>query len=467
MRKQVKEYNYDWMIWSIINAASKTYDGTDKEYRNLLPVAPHFKDVLDIILRQGEPGILLLKALSKYIKALLTAHERGKKIALVSYCFPPTILYALDVVPLSIEVMTTLGSFVWKRGIYDYLDYCCEVGFTETSCTAQRGALGAYLAGLGEKPDFVLCVSPGFCDTNANSFAFASEYLNIPLCQLNSPPTLTDERATEYQREDFRYMIAFIEEQTGTKLDIDKLREVTKEAAKQDELLSEIQDLERLIPNPVPGIFNLFIFGAKFTFGGKKECTAEFESMLKTAKRNAAREIAGTSSGKERARGFCCYIEHFTTDLRFWEWMDKNDISYLGSMLDIFWQVGAPYAKGKESEEYSISDLSLDNMIDSLAAQMTRMPMPKQIRGPYDAPGMWLDDTIGASKTFKTDFIAYLGTMGCRNTWGMVKLLARDTEKLGIPTIILYADSWDDRVESWNSITDRLDEFLTVRRILK
>ncbi|MEA3223527.1 MAG: 2-hydroxyacyl-CoA dehydratase family protein [Thermodesulfobacteriota bacterium] len=467
MRREFKEYNYDWMIWSIIDNASKAHDGTDKEYRSLLSFAPHFKDVLDAIIRQGEPGILLLKALSKYIKHMLTAHERGKKIALISYCFPPALLYAFDVVPLGLEVMTTLGSFIWKRGIWDYLDYCCEVGFTETSCTAQRGALGAYLAGLAVRPDFILCDTPGVCDTNANSFSFASAYLDIPFYQLNYPPTLTDERAIEYQREDFRHMIAFIEEQTGNKLDINRLREVIEETAKQDEVVCEIQDLQQLMPNPTPGIFALFIFGAKFALGGTKECTKLLEAMLERAKENAAKGVSGTSSGQERARVFCCYIEHFTTDLRFWTWMDKNSISHLGSGLDLFWQEGAPYAKGREPEGYSVDTTNLDTMIDSLAAQAARMPMVKQIRGPYDRPGMWLDDVIGASKIFKADFVAYFGTMGCRNTWGMIKLLARDTEKLGIPTVIMYSDSWDDRVASWGSITDRLDEFLTVRRIYK
>jgi len=91
--------------------------------------------------------------------------------------------------------------------------------------------------------------------------------------------------------------------------------------------------------------------------------------------------------------------------------------------------------------------------------------MVKSIRGPYDAPFMWRDDTLALAKIYKADFITYIGTMGCRNTWGMVKLLARDLEKQGFPALILYADAFDDRIQSWDAITGQIDEFIRVRGI--
>ena len=52
------------------------------------------------------------------------------------------------------------------------------------------------------------------------------------------------------------------------------------------------------------------------------------------------------------------------------------------------------------------------------------------------------------------------------SSWGMNKLLARDLEKEGIPTIILFADAFDDRVASWEAITDKMTEFVKLRRII-
>jgi hypothetical protein len=146
--------------------------------------------------------------------------------------------------------------------------------------------------------------------------------------------------------------------------------------------------------------------------------------------------------------------------------MDTQDISHLGSILFTFWHEDAPYAVNRQDEAYRIDSSNMDTMVDSLASQMSRMPMIKQIRGPYDAPGMWLDDLNGAVKLLKPDFVAYIGSMGCRNSWGMNKLLARDLERQGIPTIILYADAFDDRVASWESIKDKMSEFMQLRRII-
>jgi hypothetical protein len=93
--------------------------------------------------------------------------------------------------------------------------------------------------------------------------------------------------------------------------------------------------------------------------------------------------------------------------------------------------------------------------------------MVKSVRGPYDAPNMWFDDTLIMTQVMKADFVAYFGSMGCRNTWGMVKPYARDLERRGITTLIMYADAFDDRVMSWETVTDKMSEFIHLRGLDK
>ena len=465
MKRETREYNYDWMMWTIVENAAAAFDGSRKEYETLLRFIPNFRDSLDAIVRQGEPGVLLIKLMAKYLRNCINAPRQGKKTALTTFCFAPPVLYAFDVVPVVLEPMTVMGTFILQRGTAEYLDYCCEAGFTETSCSSQRGALGAYLAGLAVRPDFIICDSPGICDTNANSYSFASAYLGIPFYQLNYPSTLTGSRATDYHRQDFRGLVAFLEEQTGTALDIERLRQVIAEMRKQSVLISEFNELQRIVPSPVPGIFNLFLYSGNFLMGGTEDFTSLLESMLKTVRQNAAQGRAGTLSGRERARGFFSYIDHYTTDLRFWSFLERHDISHLGCILSTFWQENAPYSGDRPDSVYRVKDADLDDMIDSLALQVSRMPMVKSIRGPYDAPDMWLDDTLTMTRLLRADFVAYFGTIGCRNTWGMVKPYARDLEREGVPTLILYADAFDDRVQSWEAVIDRMQEFLVLRRI--
>ncbi|MEN6476120.1 MAG: 2-hydroxyacyl-CoA dehydratase family protein [Syntrophaceae bacterium] len=468
MRKEYKEYQFDKMVQSIVHFGSLAKDGTDKECFGMFRYAPHFKEVFGTILGTGEPGVKLMKMVDKYLCDVLNASAQGKKVALCTFNFSPAVLKPLGVVPLVVEPLTTLGVMMWLRGMGEYLNYCCELGFTETSCSAQRGAMGAYLAGLGVKPDFVLCNSVGVCDTNATAFNFAAEYLDLPFYQLNALPLFADKRTIDYQHRDFRGLISFVEEQTGKKLDVGLMREVIHEIKKQDDLINEIQDLMQLKPSPVPGTYNVFMYSVKFIYGGYPEGTEVLESMLKHAKQNAAQGRAGTASGKEVARCFSVYVDHYSAQLRPWAWFDSKDISHVGSMMNGFWPDGAPVAKGELAEGiYKLDATNRDTMLDSLCDQMSRMPMVKQIRGPMDDPHQWLLETRGSIRTFKPDFCTYTGTIGCRNTWGAIKVLARDTEKMGLPTLILFGDAFDQRITSWESMRERIDEFLSIRGILK
>jgi len=466
MKKETREYNYDWMLWTTITAAANALDGTQKEYESLKRVIPNFQNVLSTFLRHGETGRLFMKMAAEYLTDIMTAHALGKKLCLGTFVSAKHLFFAFDnVVPAWAEIMTVFGTFVFRRGTAEYMDYCCEVGFTETSCSAQRGSFGAYLAGLAEKPDFFICGAPGICDTNANAVQFLSSYLDIPMFQLNFPSKLTGERIDDYHRKDYKALIKFIEEQSGSKLNEEKLKSLLEEQKLQDELTIELFDLMRLKPCPVPPIFTLFIYAGRLSMPGRKAYTAVLESMLSVVRDNAEKGFAGTSSKKERARLLMCYIDHYTTDGRFWEWIDAREISLMPTLIFNFWNEGQEYAKNREEETYRIDTSSLDTMIDSLADINSRMPMVKQLRGPYDAPGMWRDDVLFLSKIMEPDLLIYIGSMGCRNSWGANKLLQRDCEREGLPTMLLFADAFDDRVASWEHCVDKMEEFMHVRGI--
>jgi hypothetical protein len=148
--------------------------------------------------------------------------------------------------------------------------------------------------------------------------------------------------------------------------------------------------------------------------------------------------------------------------------LEELNIGYSGNILSHFFAESNPVSKLESNKGvgYTIKTDTLEDMLVSIAAINSRMPMIKSIRGPYDLPYMWLQDTLALAHMYKADFIVYNGTPGCRNTWGMVKLLAQDTEKAGFPTHIMYADAFDDRVQSWDATRDRFEEFLRVRRLI-
>jgi len=201
MRKETREYNFDWMLWSAFDTASKMKKGTEKEFQYSLKYTPYFRGIAEAIFDTGEPGEKFIVLCAKYLENLVTAREKGRKNAITTFCFSPSLFYAMDIVPVCTEVLTVMMTFAYKRGTTEFLDFCNEAGYTETSCSSQRGTIGAFLAGIGSPIDLIVTDTPGVCDTNANAFAFASAYLDIPFFQLDMPPTLTDERTWNRNRD--------------------------------------------------------------------------------------------------------------------------------------------------------------------------------------------------------------------------------------------------------------------------
>ncbi|MCP4692040.1 MAG: 2-hydroxyacyl-CoA dehydratase [Desulfobacterales bacterium] len=468
MRRETREYNLDWVYWSVFDNASKVYAGSEKEYQILRGHLPHLDDILQIVKGRGDVGTAFLKMVANYLKRFLTAKERGRKVAMATAVISPAIFVAMDIEYIALEILSVMGGLLWEDRTSDYMDFCIEVGFTETSCSAQRASLGAYLAGVGVEPDFVVNSVGGSCDTNANAFAFASVYLNKPFYQIDTPPELTPQKSTDYHTRDYRSFIAFLEEQTGEKLDEDRLREVLEEVRIQDEIIGEIEELQLLTPNPVPVEFNFFIYVSVFTFSGSKEATKVLRMMLEESRENAKKGVSGLKSGEEKCRGLFCWIDHFTSGMKFWEMLDRNGISNMGNILNRSWSENSPLPRhlGDKTESYRIGTRDLDEMIETIAAINARMPMAKSVRGPYDSPNMWLEDNLALAKIYNVDFVAYNGTPGCRNSWGAVKLFARAMEKHGVPAYIMSGDAFDDRVESWQTTEARFEEFLRVRKLI-
>ncbi len=450
MNEKLEPIKLDLMMANLYELL-KNILSTDVEIETIIEIAPEFSGPIKTFFAEPhirEVAMPFMKATGFYFRNVLNANKKGNKIAWVNFNFVPAILYAMDVVPLSAEVIASFQAML-PGGANEAIDYCKEIGMPETMCTAQMGGVGTMLRNLTEKPDMAINAASGSCDTNSKNFEFLSEYLHIPFCNIDAPPYYDEGGPmTEYYRAEFRKLVSFLEEQTGNKLDEGRLREVCKEVKKQDEYVAEIYELRKAVPNPLPAVFNLILFGTRFMAAGTPEATEVLKTMYDVTKERYKRGEGVLP--EERVRAGFCYLSHFGGGGEFWRWFEHNGVSLVMEALALFNQ-----------HHYRIDTSTVDTMLDSLADQSSNMPMTKQIRGPYDYPGQWYDDVVTVGKDLKIDCGIYLGTMGCKNTWGCVKVLMKRLEEdLGIPTLIIQSDSWDDRVTPWPSIRDQIEEFI-------
>ncbi len=467
MRPEIKEYNWDWMVASMVDVAANLDRSSPKEIDYALRYLPYFKDIMSAFMEMGDPAWRFLDMLNVYLKKVLSAKKDGKKVCVTTFCFCPIILESYDMAPLMVEQLTGLIAAMYKRGAHDYMDYCTELGFSETGCSSQRGMLGAYMAGLGEDVDLVVGSMGGVCDSNSNAYAFASERLEVPFYNMNYPAEITGQDVWEYERKDYRAMMAFVEKATGNKLDQDRLRQLLLEKQKQDELINRIEEMQILIPCPLQPSHLMLLYAGNLMCPGWPEYTAMLESILKQVQENVKKGLSGSADGVEKNRTFFFYIDHTGLSLSFWTWLEEQGISHLGGVPSRTFSDTAPYANGMEpGSVYHIDTKDLDSMIDSLIGINATMPMSRTIRGPHDAPHMWLADTLKLAEMYGADSCVYAGTPGCRNTWSNVKLMARELEKAGYPTHIMTSDTFDIRVESFETTSARLEEFYHLRGLI-
>ncbi len=254
MKRRTREYNYDWMELAIFGIGSTLFNGTPKEIEAAVKLLPSFQPVLNTIIKSGEAGRLFACVAGDYMDQVIHAHERGDKLALTTFLGSNMLLDCFDGLQgVCAELGTGYASLAFRQGNFEYLDYGCEVGLTETSCSGQRASVGAFLAGLmaAGKPDICIAASAGPCDTNCNSLQFYADYAGIPLIALDTPPTLVDSRVEDFQVRDLENMIEQVEKAHGRAF---QRRQVEGHAHREPETEPPDRgDIRADPPGPEPG----------------------------------------------------------------------------------------------------------------------------------------------------------------------------------------------------------------------
>ena len=316
MRQEMYEYPFDWMMANSVGLVTKVTGNSKSETDQMFKYLPYFNKTLDVFFRQGEATKPFFVMIDRWLDEYYNAEKYGMKRVLSTFITNPIVFHAMNLNQINVELLTVFMNYLYKRGAYDFMDLCVEKGFTETSCSAQRGSIGGYLAGMAKDFDVVVCNTPGTCDTNANSFAFISNYFDKPFYLMDFPARIPDEDVVEYQNKDYRVFVAWLEEKTGHKIDFDKLAELFKETDIQQGIIQEIQEMMTVVPCPLPSFYNFMLYVGYNIMLGQPEYTNLLKVMHKVARQNIAAGIAGTPSGKEKARPYFIYIDQFLSCTR-------------------------------------------------------------------------------------------------------------------------------------------------------
>ena len=438
--------NRAYEIFSIVDELPD--DMSDEECDGIMHILPSdLGKTLSAFLasRVRVTSIKFLKMIKGWLDNAMNARDEGKKVFLVPFNFPPEIAYCFEnAVPVTSEVLSTLGVLALEGQGERYWDYAMGLGLPDFACSANMIEVGSALTDSDFVPDAIISDCYGSCDINSKTHEFLARVMDIPLIFLEKTVDNSERGINQYYKYFFR-MIEDMEEFLGEKLDEDRMREVLEKANRASDLYWEYWDLHKFRPCPVPNIFSLMVYGTRFACWGLEGAVDIMQSIVDTSKQRL--EKGEYPAEEEVARSLWTYTSYYFDMGGLFNWMEENGISHLGDGLDLVF----PQA---------IDLTSRETMLRGMAEIARNMPMTRQM-GADSMSVQWLDDITWAAKDLGADCCIYCGHHSCKQTWSSASVVRSELMKRQkIPTLILQGDSWIKRMTPVSALQELIEEFV-------
>jgi benzoyl-CoA reductase/2-hydroxyglutaryl-CoA dehydratase subunit BcrC/BadD/HgdB len=210
----------------------------------------------------------------EFIAGTIRAREEGTQKVAYTFivCHHEEILRALDVLPVWTENFAGVCGAV--RGAERFLQRAESLGFSRSLCTYALCGLGfdQWREEIGEmppdapwggqaRPDFMISSGQILCDPRAKWYQAAQQYMpDVPIYNIDLPYPLYDPKRDhrevwgyyhKYIVKELRGLVSFVEEQTGKKMDYDRLGELVALSDKTWNLIEETYNLRAAVPCPM------------------------------------------------------------------------------------------------------------------------------------------------------------------------------------------------------------------------
>ena len=393
-------------------------------------------------LRYMLPGMLMQKA---WIERALSAEEEGKKVVYNQFNMYAELFNAFDLVAIPPEIWTLLKVRLKDGfGMVETIDAAHEAGIHPELCSAHKSAIGDQV--LGDRippPDFI--VNPSFpCDNTKIAYQVLAEITGAPMLVMDCPyfgPDTDEEQAMAYWVNQVKELIRFVEEQTGKKLDPDRLKEVVEEANRGAEYALDYASLRQLKPLPQPGAGGGSAVGG-MNLMGLPEWTNCMKALLDDIKDRVAKGKTAVPEEKLRLNWF--YLHAFY-DFDVYEWLEREK----GAV--------SPVTFSNYDRLEVVDTSSTESIIKGVAKRLLQFPMGRQGTGSSD---IYINDCIDAVKRWQCDAVILSGHAGCKYIRGLLGLLRDELRKINIPLLVFDEDTFDPRVAPVEEFRPKIEDFV-------
>jgi benzoyl-CoA reductase/2-hydroxyglutaryl-CoA dehydratase subunit BcrC/BadD/HgdB len=199
-------------------------------------------------LMKSTPGFFQM--ISTYVERIASAKDDGFWVATHGTQQPLEIYEAMDIRGLFNEFWGGISDLSGKlESVPAALSVSTSIGTPGEVCSFFRNMDGLMEAGVWPRSDMFLYAT-SVCD-NVKAFHTLGRRYNIPSFGMERSYYPFTEHAIEHWKNEYKRLIAFLEEQTGKRLDYDRLKEVVARSYRLTELQLEIDKLVGHVPTPM------------------------------------------------------------------------------------------------------------------------------------------------------------------------------------------------------------------------
>jgi benzoyl-CoA reductase/2-hydroxyglutaryl-CoA dehydratase subunit BcrC/BadD/HgdB len=256
-------------------------------------------------------------------------------------------------------------------------------------------------------------------------------------------PYYDDDRSVKHVAAQLKELIPFLEEHTGRKVEMDRLKRACELSNQAVEKIWEWLDWRRQVPLSQTSKLVAFTLVHQIVFVGTETGVNIASDLAREAKERHER---GERHFEERVRAVW-YQDPVWTDLQIYDWME-NQLG-LTVPVDVF---------GFYAQEGLIDTSSFESILYGLARKLVKcQPMSRQFRGNIET---YIADFMHMHEAFQADCAIFAGHIACKHAWGGIGLFKEACRQKGIPLLVFEFDMFDPRVTSRDAIEAELERFV-------
>ena len=356
------------------------------------------------------------------------------------------VFRAMDIIPVMPENWSPVCAATGLAP--ECMEAAERMGYSRDLCGYLRNAIGYIHEGMQKEdqpfgglpaPDLILAFGGG-CIPAMKIFQAFADHFKVPTYTADSPqipPEEMDEDAIAYGADRFWDFIHWLEDLSGKKLDMDRLKEIVRLSDRACELWDEIMDYRCHVPTPFSAA-ELGVMFVMVVLPGTQQAVDFLEKFREEVKERAEQGIG------------CVPEERFRL---FW---DNIPLWYNMGIFNYFEKFGAVVVAETYSAAWSIR-LDPDKPIESLAHKsMLSFPLVSNV-----SLQKRIDMVLDTCRKYKIDGAILHSNKSCKPiSLGQMDVKAALMEDLEIPGVMFEADHMD--VRNWNEaqVKNRLDAFM-------